>query len=72
MALINVHTDTIARILGYSHEQALRECTVRELLLHLGTVAAMTADKAGPQPQAEDTPDYAEANTFLAQVAQER
>ena len=37
--------DSIALILGHSREQVMRECTIKELLLHAGTIDAVKAIK---------------------------
>ena len=75
ITLINMHTHNMGRILGHSDEQAIRECTVKELLLYLGTLMAM-ADKPDftevtpPVKSPEELQE--EANEFLLQVARER
>lgn len=38
-AVINVYAAGMAEVLGWSYEQVLDRCTIRELLLYSGTLA---------------------------------
>ena len=63
IALINVHCLGLSRVLGQSHEQTLRESTVKELLIYL----AMLPDQE-PQPAPEQpTPDE-QKQSFINEV----
>ena len=42
---LSAQIDDMARVLGYSREQVLRDCTIRELLLFIGTRLAVQPAK---------------------------
>ena len=53
-ATINIHAGNMAIIMGMSHEQILERCSIRELLLYLGTIQSLST--IGTEP-AKEEPD---------------
>ena len=66
--LINLHAENMGQVLGYSHGQVLADCTIRELLLYVGTVEAMTPTKAGADTDSDDAAFDAQTKTAIASI----
>lgn len=54
IAAIQLEVVQLAQVHGFSHEQTLKDCSIRELLLFLGTKAMATPvapDDPPPEPE---------------------
>ena len=63
IALINLHSLGLSRVLGQSHEQVLREGTIKELLIYL----AMLPEEQGTPAPAGPTPEQ-QKQAFIDEV----
>ena len=64
IASINLSTLGMARVLGYSQEQVLRDCTIRELLLYLGLLPTPAPIPEPVKPE----PKYDDVDSFISSV----
>ena len=57
IALINTHCLGLSRVLGQSHEQTLRESTIKELLIYLQCCPNRSRrNRRSPRPKPKSSP----------------
>lgn len=72
IADINSASIGMAQTLGYSLEQVQKECTIREILLYLGTLRQV-APSRGEQSSQDDQPSAEDLEAMAAEfVAEQR